>query len=117
MFESDLRNKLITISGIDNKVYPLQAPEGTIAPYIAYTSSDIDEIQTHSGFTGTGWVSCEIDIVALTYSQLKELSKSVRNKLKEFDNLIIDTPQPELYENEVGWYRKIINIKAFIKEE
>lgn len=125
-FEVALRQELLPI--ID-KIYPLTAPEGTLAPYLIYTSSEGIYDKALQGFLSTKEVSCELDILNTSYSSMKALSKLIMDKLKSFEGRVIgtsgpyiqeltfDDDSPELYESEVNLYRKIINIKVNFKEE
>jgi len=38
-FEAALRTELMTITSLNNKVFPMRAPEGTEAPYLIYTTT------------------------------------------------------------------------------
>ena len=81
-FEKALRAELITISGLENKVYPVNAPEGTTAPYATYESSDLAEIKTHDGFSKNGTLECTVDILGKTYAEMKTVSRATKAKIK-----------------------------------
>jgi hypothetical protein len=126
MFEVALREELVSII---SQIYPLQAPEGTVAPYLIYTSSEGIYDKTLEGFLNSKEVSVELDIINISYSSMKALSKLIIDKLKTFEQRVIGTSgpyiqeltfsddSPELYESEVNLYRKIISFKINFKEE
>ncbi len=124
-FEIALREELIPIC---SKVFPLTATEGTTAPYIIYKSSEGRNLKTLGGNLDLKEVSCELDILATSYSNMKSLAKQVIEKLKSFElrnigtsgpyiqELTFDDDSPELYESEVFLYRKIISFNISFKE-
>lgn len=115
-FEQALRAELITISGLSNKVFPMQAPEGIATPFVIYQKSMTEYIKTMDGTTGTRMGRYEIDILAITYSDLQSYLVAVKNKLISFENRFIGTGGPfvqsvmienliELFEDRVKFYR------------
>lgn len=127
-FEAALRAELITITGLSNKVYPVNAPEGTAAPYVTYESGLLDEEKTLGGFLTSGSLECSLDVLGATYGDMKSYSKAVKAKVKTFVNRTIGTGgpfiqdiefaelAPELYESEVNMYRCIITFTAYYQE-
>lgn len=124
-FEQALRAELITVPGILNKVYPVNAPEGTQAPYATYESSDLAEIKTHEGFGDTGTLECTVDVFGNTYAEMKTVSRATKEKIKTFlgkaigtsgpyiQNLTFEDILPEMYEPNVDLYRKSITFTVF----
>lgn len=124
-FEVALRQELLSII---SKIYPLTAPEGTLVPYLIYTSSEGTYDKDLNGFLDSKEVSCELDIIDSSYSGMKSISKQVVDKLKSFEQRTVgtnglyiqeftfDDDSPELYENEVNMYRKIISFRVYFKE-
>jgi hypothetical protein len=106
-------------------IYPLNAPEGVEAPYLVYLSGELMEVKSLDGFISYGNVNIELNILALEYSDMKDLSKKVLTLIKTFlkrkigddgpyiQNLTLDPDSPEMWEEQVKLYRKIIsfNIK------
>lgn len=127
-FEEALRTELINITTLNNKVYPLNAPEGTVAPYIVYKSSEGLNDKSLNGFLESKEVSCELDVIHNSYANMKTLAKLIMDKLKSFEErtigtagphieeLTFDDDCPELYESEINQYRKTINFKVSFKE-
>jgi hypothetical protein len=125
-FEEALRAELGAITAITNKIYPLNATEGTVAPYIIYVSSEGVLDRGLDGFYATREIECEINVIHTTYSKLKSLTKDVIALLLTFQNRVIGgtggvycksiwyEKPVELYENEVNLYRSVFDIKIRI---
>lgn len=126
-FEEALRDELSSITSLSNKVFPLNAPEGTKAPYVIYVSNDGVLDKSFEGYLKTRVVDCEINILHKSYGGLKSLAKDVLDKVKSFQSrniggiLTKDGPfiqnitysKPvEIYESEVKLYRSVIDIKV-----
>lgn len=127
-FEAALRAELITITGLSNKVYPIQAQEGTSAPYVTYETGLMSEEKSHEGFNTSGTLECTLDVLGATYGDMKSYSKAVKAKVKGFLSRTIGTGgpfiqsitfaelAPELYESQVDMYRCSITFTVFYKE-
>lgn len=126
-FEEALEAELTVIAGLNDKVFPLNATKGTPVPYVVYVSSEGLPDKCFDGHLNSREVGCEINILASSYRNLKSLSKLVMDKLISFqgriigtdgptiDNITFDDDSPELYEDQVKFYRKIINITVSYK--
>lgn len=127
-FEEALRVELIKITELNNKVFPLNAKEGTEAPYLVYVSSEGQYDKSLGGFHNTKEVSVELNILHSKYSSMKALSKKVMDKLKTFEKrhlgetgpfiqeLVFENDGVELYEAQVDLYRKKIDIRVYFEE-
>lgn len=119
-FEKALRSELKSITGLSNKVFPLNAPEGTDAPYVTYESGDYHKEKALSGFLSYGSLECTVDVFGATYAQMKSISALVIAKIESFiqcsigttgphiQNVTFDDLLPETYEPEIDKYRKSI---------
>lgn len=128
-FEAALRTELVAIDGLLNKVFPMTAPEGTAAPYIIYTSTLGNYDKTLTGWTRSKAVSVEINVIHNHPTLMRALAKEVQAKIMGFlgrvlaeagpkiDDLVLESDAPELYEAQVGLYRKVISFTAFFEEE
>jgi hypothetical protein len=84
-FEEALVYELSNIAELDNKIFPLNATEGTEPPFLVYVSSEGEQLQSLNGYIDEARdVTCEIYIIAETYGQLKPLVKVVIAKLQSF---------------------------------
>lgn len=124
-FEEALVEELSSIEGLNDKVFPLNATEGTNPPFIIYVSSEGEQDQTLTGYTDTKALTCEIHLIAETYSELKSLIKLVIAKLQTFFARAIGTNGPviksfamdeplEAHEEEVGYSRCSFDIRVRI---
>lgn len=124
--EQGLRSELITISGLENKVYPLTAPEDTNPPYAVYTLTGTERVKTLNGYDGALWSTFQIDVIHSTYSGLKTLMDSILAKLKGLTRNIGGTgpyiqntdilTEFETYEHESNLYHGIIECRFFYSE-
>lgn len=124
-FEQALRTELITVPGLENKVYPVNAPEGTTTPYATYESGDLAEIKVLDGFDESGTLECTVDVFESTYSEMKSTAGLVKAKIKTFLSRVIGTNGPyiqnvtfaellpEFYEPNINLYRKSISFTVF----
>lgn len=127
-FEAALTMELKTISQVENRVYPLTAPEKTTSPYIIYTSSEGLRVNTvTNGYLPDKSVEGEINIIAPRYSTMKQITSQVIDLLVGMSQREIGTGGPfinemiyekpvELYEAQVNLYRCLIDYKVHFKE-
>jgi len=126
-FEEALKTELAKVSGLNNKVFPLTAPEKTAAPYLIYVSSEGRNEKYLEGYGVSITKEVEINVIDSRYSALKSLSKLVVAKIKSLEQASLtasiyieeikfDNYSPELYEREVHLYRKVIPITIYLRE-
>jgi hypothetical protein len=115
-FEESLRAELNIIAGLTNKIYPLNAPDGTRPAYVIYSVSRAINDKTLTGFLPTKEMRVELNVVDFTYAGMKSLVEQVMTVIKSFPHRKIGTNGSyvqnvtqdgyvELYEGQVGWYR------------
>jgi hypothetical protein len=113
--------QLKTITGIANRVFPGgKVPQGQVAPYIVLVKSGGAEYDALDGWTGLHRDSYELNMLESTNELADSLADSVITKLKAMQgathgsayiqDMQIDENSPELYEEQINLYRKIINI-------
>lgn len=83
-FEESLVFELSATDGLNGKVFPLGAKEGTVPPFVVYVSSAGEETQALEGYTSDKSVTCEIHIVGGTYSEMKTVTQEVLDRIKSF---------------------------------
>lgn len=88
-FEEALKAELSTISELNNQVFPLNATEGTKAPYIVYVSSEGIQERTLDGYVRSREVDCEIHILHDKYFSLKDLTRQVISIIDSFQQRFI----------------------------
>ena len=122
-FEQALRYELSSVGAVTNKVYPLNAPEQAIEPFIIYTSSEGQREQNLTGWATMREVDCEIQVVAVTYGDVKSITKDVINKLLSMLNRSIGVDgvfirdleydkSTELFDQDLQQYRSVIDIRV-----
>lgn len=124
-FEAALTMELKTITDVQNRVYPLNAPEKTISPYILYGSSEGVRTNTITdGYLSNRAVQGEINVIAPKYSIMKQITRKVidllisMNQRQIGDNgpyineMVYEAPT-ELYEHEVDLYRCVISFTTY----
>ncbi|MCF0149150.1 MAG: hypothetical protein HUJ77_12235 [Clostridium sp.] len=126
MIEKALRQELNKINEIQNKIYPLNAPEGIKPPYIVYVSQ-FNRIKTLNELKNEKECVCIINILCSTYNEMKNITKKVENKVIEFlfnkigdEHLYICdlniNDVTETYEEQVKLHRGIISVTFYYKE-
>lgn len=78
-FEKALTEELGKV--LPNSVYPLVAPEGTPTPYIVYVSSYGDRDMTLDGYVVSKEIDVSIQVVASSYSDLKQYTNALIDAL------------------------------------
>ncbi len=84
---------------LNNKIYPTNAPEGIVAPYLVYARISTKNLKTFEGVQSEGSFSFMFSIMAKRYSEMKDIVEKVENMLNS------------LPETEIGGAKKI-----FIKD-
>lgn len=122
-FEEALRYELMAITGLEEKVFPLTATEGTEPPFVVFGSSNGKKIQTLTGFSATGEVTAEIHLVTEDYEGLKLMQTAVISKLSTFQGRSIGIDGPfiksftydepeEAHDSELGYERCSFDIRV-----
>jgi hypothetical protein len=88
-FEEALVVELGSISGLSNKVFPITAIEGTVAPYVVYVSSEGVAEKDLEGYDLLREIDCEIHIVSNSYAEMKSLTRSVISTIQSFQGRVI----------------------------
>ena len=119
MTEVQVYNLLKNDSGvkalINERVYPLVAPQNVTKPYITYRVINGLKIQCLGGQIYQGDYRMQLDCFALTYSNAKAISKAVKDCLIGFMasnsiNIMDD------FEDETQLFKQIIDFKIKNKE-
>ena len=128
-FEAALRTELMTITSLNNKVFPMRAPEGTEAPYLIYTTTLGDYDKSLEGWHKSKGVTVELNVIHDRAAAVRALSREVQALVMGFegrqlastgplvDEIIFEGEGVELYEAQVDLYRKVISFKTYFKEE
>ncbi len=128
-FEAALRAELITISDLQDKVFPMRAPEGTEAPYLIYTTTLGDYDKSFEGWHNSKAVTVELNVIHDRASAVRALGREVQALVMGFEGkrlagtgprineIVFEGEGVELYEAQVDLYRKVISFKTYFKEE
>lgn len=124
--ERALKYELSKIQDIQEKIFPLHAPEGMNSPYLCY-SIKRNVIKDLNGPTGDIQCNIMLNILCETYEKMKEVTKKVEELINTFqfrklawgpyvEEISIDIID-EAFEYELKLNRGIIIFKMFYKEE
>ncbi len=128
-FEAALRTELMTITSLNNKVFPMRAPEGTEAPYLIYTTTLGDYDKSLEGWHKSKGVTVELNVIHDRASAVRALGREVQVLVMGLegkqlastgpliDEIVFEGEGVELYEAQVDLYRKVISFKTYFKEE
>lgn len=126
-FEEALATELQQIPALANGVFPLVVSEGKQAPYAAYVSNEGVKLKTLTGYIDSKSISAEINIVARSYPEMKQLTSLVSDKIISFQSRVIgngtgpyiqevnfpEEPK-EGYEVETDLYRSTIPFQIYL---
>lgn len=125
--EQGLTVELSALPGLEAKVFPITAAQGTLAPYITYALGSNERTQNLMGQDGSIKSQYQLDLFHSTYVGLKALKRSVIQRIKTFNMRILAGTGPyiqqaeitndyETYEFEAKLYRGIIEIDIYTTE-
>ncbi|MEH7503287.1 DUF3168 domain-containing protein [Neobacillus drentensis] len=122
-FEEALKSELNSITGLEDKVFPVFAEEGIKPPFVIYVSSEGQQDKTLDGYLISKEIECEIHVIHSNYSKMKNLTKDALSKLQTFYGRAIGVDGPfikslsydkpiEVHEKEVKLYRSSFDIRV-----
>lgn len=126
-FEPALRQELMTIPSLKNRIYPLTAPDASKnngVPYIIYVSSEGIYEKGLDGYYSSKEVQVEVNIISDSYGEMKSITKDVMALIISFEQRKIGTDGPfiqevtyqqprELYEAQPDLYRCLIDFEVY----
>lgn len=121
-----LRYELNAIPEIQNKIYPVHAPEGKKPPYLVYMKSYFRQLKTFDGLKKEHEATYLLNILCDSYAETQVLTKKVKDKIKTFplrtvgnDGIYVQeitfNNVSDTYENELGLHRSIIEVTIYYK--
>ena len=128
-FEAALRAELVTIPDLQDKVFPIRAPEGTEAPYLIYLTSPGEYDKSFEGWHKNKAVAVELNIIHNSTTKLRALTREVMALVMTFegkalgetgpvvDEIVFEGDSVEMYEPQADLYRKVINMRIYYEEE
>lgn len=123
--EQALRHELIkAIPELNNSIYPTNAPEGVLKPYLVYARINTKTLKTLEGVTDKENISYMFSIMATKYSDMVRIRKQVTDLLKDMAQRTIGTQNifiedidinniDEQYEHQLGVNRGIIDFTIY----
>lgn len=129
-FEAALTVELETIAALENRIYPLTAPETSFdltKPYLVYGSSEGLRTKTLGGYHSGKSVEGEINVIAPRYADMKSITAAVVDVLVSMEQRVIGTGGPyiqeltyetpvELYEEAPKLYRCLIDFEVYFDQ-
>lgn len=123
--ETALRYELIqAIPELTNQIYPTNAPEGVLKPYLVYARITTRKIKTLEGYTNKQALSYMFSVMATKYSDMVRVRDEVEDLLLSLPKTSIGTKQiyiedidinniDEQYEHNLGVNRGIIDFTIY----
>lgn len=122
--ESEIRNVLITIPELANKVFMLTAPEQTTSPYAVYTMNNNEQDYVLNGVTGNEYQIYDINVYSKDMATLKDIANQIKTKTL---GLLGNTQGPfliqnvkvsnrDFYDSSVDMSRTVIELEIYYKE-
>lgn len=68
-------------------VFPLIAPQGTRLPYVTYQRVATETMHTFDGADGLVMAQVEVNAIASTYKEAKDLSQAAHEALQDFNGV------------------------------
>lgn len=127
MIEKALRYELNKVSGLENRIFPMNASEGQKPPYLVYITSK-RPLKDLDGVTENKECYLILNVLCSSYSQMKDISKKIEDIITKFplrtigeENLYIQdidlSDITENYEEQLRLHRGIIPFTLYYKEE
>ena len=127
MIEKALRYELNKVSGLENRIFPMNASEGQKPPYLVYITSK-RPLKDLDGVTENKECYLILNVLCSSYSQMKDIAKKIEDIITKFplrtigeENLYIQdidlSDITENYEEQLKLHRGIIPFTVYYKEE
>lgn len=127
MIEKALIYELNKINELENKIFPLNAPEGQKSPYLVYITKH-RPFKNLNGITEHRECHFILNILCNSYSQMKYMNKNIEDIISKFplknigkEKLYIEDVTfdelNEIYEDQLKLYRGIIPFTIYYKEK
>ena len=102
--EEGMRAELIAVSGLNNKVYPLQTNQTNSVPYLIYANAYDARERDLISYQNVGLVEAniEINIYHSTYASLKALMSLVIAEIKTWERTNVGVTGPYIQQVEFG---------------
>jgi hypothetical protein len=125
-FEQCLREEMETVSGLADKVFPVNAPESCPSPYAVYFSSEGTADKSLNEVLSSRTLDFSVHVISATYSEGKTITSGVVQRLQSFfqreigvsnpifcEDITID-PTTETWDNQLNMFRFIVDATIYI---
>ena len=123
-----IRAVLSAISGLSGKVFPLEAQQGTPAPYVTYSVSGGERSRTLIEHDGLVTAQYQIDAYHTSYTNILALRRLILTEIKTWERTNLGSTGPyiqactitdepvETYDDETKLYQTTIDIEISYQE-
>lgn len=115
MVEVELNEHLLNIeeitSFVEDRIYPLTAPENSETPYITYQNISDNDLTDYEGVNYANKTRFQIDVFAETYAEAKQIKGAIKKAMYQFKYHMYDFSARDLYEHDTKLQRQLIDFK------
>lgn len=97
------------------KVYPNEAPQGTLAPYVVYSRAATAPVNALDGHCGLDNVRLQLDCYATDKLAAKRLARQVRTLLQGSDAKALPVGEYDDRDPDTGFFRHIVDMSCWEK--
>ena len=119
--EQSLKTQLLAIEGLNNKVFPIFAPQDTKTPYLVYSLTGTERSRDlYINYNGLVEARYEVKLFHTNYSSLVAIRDAIITKLKTMNigaQEISITSDLIMYQSNVFLYQAVIEFSIYYKEE
>lgn len=101
---------------IGGNIFPIIAPEKVQTPFAVYTIVNDKDLISLQGENYANKTRIQIDLYGKSYSEVKETLAVVKNSLYEFEYKVYGLNSRDLYEEQTGLFRQLIEFYINNKE-
>ena len=118
--EQALKTQLSAIEGLNNKVFPIFAPQDTKIPYLTYSLNATERSRDlHTNYNGLVESRYELRLFHTNYANLVTIRDSIITKLKTMNigaQEIDITSDSVIYQSNVFSYQAVIEFNIYYEE-
>jgi hypothetical protein len=104
------------IALVGTKVYPLEAAQDTVLPYVAYTRVSSNRVYSLGGYSNLENPRIQVDCYSSTYSGSKALSVAVISALRSATTFGVEIDDPQEMREDEDVYRVSVDLSIWNQE-
>lgn len=124
MFEEALKTEVAGVTGLTSKVFPINAPEGTVPPYVTYEAGGYNFDKVLEGYLTSGTIRATLEVVESTAAKAIALAVLVKAEIRGWlgttmattgpaiQDVTIDDESDVLYDPQTGRYIIVIGFEV-----